>query len=283
MDLQFVRTFQAVVDSGSFVRAAALLNVTQSTVSMRIKALEAGLGQRLFLRGRKGVELTAAGRRFQRHAGTLLRVWRQARQEVALPPGFHAVLAVGSQHSLWDGLLLRWLARLPAAVPGLGLRAESGQPDALIHAVAEGALDLCVLYTPQSRPGLRVELLFEEHLVLVCSEPCDDAVARPDYVLVDWGAEFRAAHSRAHPDREPPALALGLGSLALDVILEQGGAGYLPERLVRPHLGRRLVTVAGAPSFHLPAHLVHAASRREAWFLQALATLRATVAETLAD
>ena len=54
MNVEFARTFLAVVDSGSFIEAANRVYVTQSTVSTRIKALEERLGKVLFERGKGG-------------------------------------------------------------------------------------------------------------------------------------------------------------------------------------------------------------------------------------
>ena len=58
MDIEFARTFLAVVAAGNFVGAAARLHITQSTVSARIQTLESRMGARLFRRGRGGAELT---------------------------------------------------------------------------------------------------------------------------------------------------------------------------------------------------------------------------------
>ena len=78
MDIEVVRTFLAVVETRNFNRAAGLLNVTQSTVSMRIKALEDILGRTVFLRNRSGTSPTAAGGQFHRYASALVRTWEQA-------------------------------------------------------------------------------------------------------------------------------------------------------------------------------------------------------------
>ena len=58
--------------------------------------------------------------------------------------------------------------------------------------LVEGRVDVGVMYTPHSRPGLKVELLLEEELVLVSSDPADAHHPGPDYVYVDWGPEFFA-------------------------------------------------------------------------------------------
>ena len=62
MDITIIRTFLAVVETGSFVSAAAHVHVTQSTVSMRIRALEDQLGVKVFARNKNGASLTKTGR-----------------------------------------------------------------------------------------------------------------------------------------------------------------------------------------------------------------------------
>ncbi|MFH9656932.1 LysR family transcriptional regulator [Streptomyces sp. NPDC017248] len=82
MDLDTVRTFVAVADTGRFQEAAVELAVTQQAVSKRIAALERGLGVRLFTRGARGVGLTIDGQAFLPHARELLRVAERAAASV---------------------------------------------------------------------------------------------------------------------------------------------------------------------------------------------------------
>ena len=70
MDIRQLRTFDAVVQHGSFTAAAASLGYTQSAVSQHIAALEASLGVTLFERRPFG--LTPAARRLAEHAGNIL-------------------------------------------------------------------------------------------------------------------------------------------------------------------------------------------------------------------
>ena len=60
MDVTLAKTFTAIAETGSFKDAADRLNVTQSTVSMRVKALEDVLGRRVFERSKLGARLTPA-------------------------------------------------------------------------------------------------------------------------------------------------------------------------------------------------------------------------------
>jgi DNA-binding transcriptional LysR family regulator len=74
-----VRTFLEVATTGSFSAAANRLHVTQPTVSARIQALEEELDRPLFVRGRAGARLSAAGTQFERYAVTLVQAWQQVR------------------------------------------------------------------------------------------------------------------------------------------------------------------------------------------------------------
>lgn len=78
VDLEAVRTFVAVADTGQFQEAAADLAITQQAVSKRIAVLEKSLGVRLFVRAARGTELTIDGQAFLPHARELLRVAERA-------------------------------------------------------------------------------------------------------------------------------------------------------------------------------------------------------------
>ena len=257
MDIELARTFLAVVETGSFVDAASRVYVTQSTVSMRIKALEEQIGKTLFERSKAGATLTPAGAQFQKHALALVRVWEQARLDIALPPGYQSALTVGSQYSLWDGFLLDWLALIREKAPSIAIRTLAGFSNTLMQRLVEGTLDIGVMYTPQSRPGFEVEMLFEEELILVSSERRSPRGLGKNYIYIDWGPEFQADHSLNYPDLSTPGVYMELGSLGMDYILKNSASGYLPRRLAQPHLdGGELKAVKNAPVFHYPAYVV---------------------------
>jgi len=279
MNVELARTFLAVVETGSFIEAAKRVFVTQSTVSMRIKALEDQLGKPLFERSKAGAVLTPAGTHFHKHALAMVRVWQQARLEVSLPAGYHAALTVGGQYSLWDGFLLDWLARMRARAPELALRTQAAFSDVLMQRLVQGTIDIGVMYTPQSRPGFGVEMLFEEELVLVSSERRPHKPPGKSYIYIDWGPEFQADHSLNFPDLSTPGLYMELGSLSLSYLQHKPASGYFPKRLVMPYIdGGKLKLVPHAPVFHYPAYVVYASnSDRDALDL-ALTTMKKVAA-----
>jgi DNA-binding transcriptional LysR family regulator len=257
MDITLARTFLEVAASGSFVAAAERLFVTQSAVSLRVRRLEEALGRSLFDRSKAGAALTPAGREFERYALSLLRVWEEARQQVALPEGFDATLSIGAQYSLWPRLGFRWLDALRAAAPRLSLRGELGMPDRLTRFLSEGVMQMALMYTPQLRPGLEARQVFEDELVLVAAWPDPGPEVGARYVFIDWGPEFVQAHALRSANPVNPGLTLAMGALATSFVIERGLAAYLPARAVAEYLeSGALRLVPGAPSFPFPAWVV---------------------------
>jgi LysR family transcriptional regulator, flagellar master operon regulator len=258
MDTELARTFLTVVAAGNFVGAAERLHVTQSTISARIHTLESSLGCRLFVRNKGGTTLTPEGRHFQKYASTLVRTVEQARHEIGVAKGFRGALTIGGRFVFWEQFLNRWLPVLLEKAPDISVRAEIALEADLMQGLVEGRLDIAVMYTPQSRPGLKVELLFDERLVLASTDPRGRPEPGPGYVYVDWGPEFFARHSASFPDFFGSALATNTGWIGLQHVLENGGSGYFPIRLVRPHLqSGKLAVVSGAPEFVLSAYVVY--------------------------
>jgi len=274
MDTEQARTFLAVIAAGSFDAASRLLNVTQSTVSARIKALESGLGCRLFTRNKAGAALTPQGRQFQKHASTLVRTAALARQEVGIPHGFKSSLNVAGRFGLWEQFLQDWLPAMHRRVPDVSIRAEIGFDEDIMQGLVEGRTDLGLVYTPQSRPGLAVEALFHEILVLVSDDAHQKNGPQDGYIYVDWGPEFYAKHSAAFAEYEGPALSVNIGWLALQHILRFGGSAYLPLRLVSAYQRRGLYRVENAPTFQVSAYAVYTGEADEGTLDTAMNELR---------
>ncbi|MGQ0834167.1 MAG: LysR family transcriptional regulator [Gammaproteobacteria bacterium] len=280
MDTELARTFLVVVATGSFVEAAHRLHVTQSTVSTRIQRLEETLGAELFVRNKAGTTLTSAGRQFQRHAALLTRTVEQARQEIGIVSGFRATLTLGGRIGLWEDLLLRWLPIFASLAPDVAVRALIGFEDDLMQALIDGRANVGVMYTPQSRPGLTIEPLLEDQLVMISTRADPPREPESDYIYVDWGAEFFAQHSLAFPNFAGAALTVNVGWLGLQRLLARGGTGYFPVRMLREHeLSGRVHRVPGAPEFRLPAYLCFPAKVDSEPLVLALETIRRVAAE----
>jgi DNA-binding transcriptional LysR family regulator len=274
MDIELARTFLEIVATGSFMRAAERLNVGQTTVSARIRALEAQLGRPLFVRNKSGASLTSAGEQFLRYAPTVVQLWQRARYQVAVPPGRQAVLTIGSEISLWQTVLLDWVKWMRRHASDIALRVQVDVPADLIDQVASGVVDVAIMYAPQIRPGLTIDLIAEEELVFVTTDKKGRLLDTLDYVHVDWGPDFTLGHGVTYPDTNPNMI-VNLGPLGLEYILSMGGAGYFRKRMVEPHVAAgRLKIVAKAPKFSYPVYVTHSAATDSPTLKRALTGLR---------
>lgn len=252
MDIDLARTFLEVVRTGSFMAAAERLYVTQTAVTARIRNLEGQLGCRLFVRNRAGARLTADGERFVNHASQLVRTWEAARRELPLPRDAVTLLTLGAEISLWNPFLLNWVSQLRRQFPAVAVRAEVGERRILHEKLEQGTVDAALVHQPDYWPGMQVEELQEEKLILVRAS----SSAEP-YVHVDWGEHFSRQHDAAFPGLASTAVSTDLGPLALQLLLEQGGSGYFRTRVVQPYLDQGLLERdLSAPEFSYPVYLV---------------------------
>jgi LysR family transcriptional regulator, flagellar master operon regulator len=264
MDINLARTFLQVAANGSFILTAQRMHLTQTAVSARIRTLEEQLGRRLFVRNKAGARLTAAGEQFMRHAHALVQVWERARRQIALPAGREAGISLGTELSLWHPFLADWLIWMNKFSPEISIRSEVDMAGRLLDRVQDGTLDLAVLYNPRPRAGLVSELLLEEKLIMVTTDP-DGAVDPERYVYVDWGPQFSNNHEPAHPALSTPPMSISLGPLALTYLLSVGGAGYFRAGTAQPFIADgRLHRVKDSPEFAHSAYVVYATQRDSA-------------------
>jgi len=264
MNIEMLDTFLDLLETRNFHDTAANLEVTQSTVSARIRALEQALGARLFVRGRGGAELTPAGRQFESYATNIRLGWNLARQELALPQGYRGQIRLAMQVSLWDKLVDAWVGELRRRLPETAVHVESDYSKAMIDQIVFGNLDIGVIYTPEYRPELTVEHLFDERFTMVATRACSvEAVQPHEYVFVASSPHFAARHGELLPRLQHAPVSMGLPNMGVDYLRRYGGAAYLPERMSRAPLeAGELHPVADAPVIDQPVYAIHLARHR---------------------
>ncbi|HEV7254666.1 MAG TPA: LysR family transcriptional regulator [Mesorhizobium sp.] len=264
MQLDHIRTFLDLVESRNFNRSADRLGVTQSTVSSRIRSLEEEIGSALFHRGRAGAEPTAAGRRFEPYARSMLLTWSQARHDVRAFNRFEGSLRVAAQVGMTGALLPLWAEALGRTLPRSSIHVESDYSPQMISDLSLGNLDMAVLYAPRFLPEIAYEpLMIEDYLMVSASarelnEVHADAYIRPGYTVV-----IEKAHSETLPELALSRLSTGSVEFAEAMLRRGGGTCYL-----RSDDARRLASdkgpflVRGAPVLQQPVHLAVIARRR---------------------
>lgn len=259
VNLTFLQTFLTVLDTGNLNKAAERLNVTQSTVTARLDALEEALGCELLLRSRRGTRMTRAGFELRPHAELLVNGWAQARRAINLPQGYSGLFSFACEFDLWHDAGKTWLYAAREANPGIAYEARPGRRAEIAAWLGTGITDAAMTHEPISAPGLASRVCVQQEIVQVTSTSLRQASGDwdPNYVYVDLGTDFRRQHALAFPNAKTASITFSTSSWALEHILSFGGSGYLPKGLIQPHLkGKSLRLVKGAPVFKRTLYLV---------------------------
>lgn len=255
MNLLTLKTFLAVVQTGNLNKAADIMNVTQSTVTARLDALDTELGQPLLVRSRKGAQLTKAGFAFQRHAELMVRTWEQGRKAVGLPSGFSGMVSLATHQELWAGLGRRWLELAQQQQPDIAFEAWPGQHTEIDRWLNSGLVDAAITLQPLAGDDIGTCEFYRDRLVLLSSEPRPVLDWDDTYIFVDLGADFRRQHSLAWPADNTARTAFGSSAWALQYLLHNGGSAYLPWRMCEPLVqAGRLHLVRDVPEFSRAVH-----------------------------
>ena len=248
-----LKTFLSIVDNGSLAKAAETLNVTQSTITARLQALEASVGVQLLTRDRSGVQLTERGAQMHRYASAMVNLWQQANQEVA--PSQDTVLTIAISLTLQDGVGSTLIHKL-LDQPSVGLMAHRCSDEAALPGLlTRKHIDACLSMQPISGTGIDTYPWRDQTLCLFGSDPDRPIDADPRYVYVDYGFHYGLEHSLAYSDAGTAKVRTQSPSAAVQILQSRGGSAYLPKEFLAHTDALQLFQLAGAPEFHIPTYL----------------------------
>lgn len=165
MELHQLRYLCAIVDTGSFSRAAEQCNVAQPSLSQQISKLEDELGARLFDRLGRSVRLTEAGRAFVPHARNALHQTEMARNEVrGKRRDGRGRVAVGVIPTIAPYYLPKRLAAFARRFPEASLRVVEETTPLLVEGLRSVAIDLAILSLPLRHREFEIVPLLTEPL-----------------------------------------------------------------------------------------------------------------------
>jgi len=167
LDTDQLRSFLAIVDAGSFTKAAERVHKTQSAVSMHIRRLEEQLGCALFVKQGRGAKLTAEGEGLVDFARRMIQVEAGALAALSRK-GLRGSARLGIPDDYAEAFLAEILSRFNRRHPLVEVSVDCEASQELAAKVSAGALELALV---TDHPGLRdLEVLREEPLVWVASE-----------------------------------------------------------------------------------------------------------------
>jgi DNA-binding transcriptional LysR family regulator len=190
LDTRQLRNLAAVVQEGTFMRAATVLNISQPALSKSIRLLEREVGAKVLERGRHGARPTSYGEAL---------VLRYKRMEVELRGAAHDIdalkglsqghLAIGATRTVASYIVPVAVAALKAAKPNIAVEIVEDRAPKLIQTLKDGLLDIVVgpIYGESVGDELTEEFLFESRLV-VATRPGHPLARRKHITLANLTA-----------------------------------------------------------------------------------------------
>ncbi|WP_342643030.1 LysR substrate-binding domain-containing protein [Rhodoligotrophos ferricapiens] len=267
LDMDLLKTFVAIVETGSFSGAAEEVGRTQSAVSMQMKRLEDLVGRPLFVRdGRKNM-VTRDGEQLLDYARRIIRLSAEALSAIGQPE-LQGIVRLGTPDDYADCLLPEILARFSRTHPLVQVEVECQPSTMLLQNTMSGRLDMSII---SCQPNVMAgEVLRSEPLVWATSARHDVhhqkvvplAVSTPNCAwramatdaLSNWHRPYRIAYASSNSVAIAAAVISGLAVAAIPEFLVRPGMRVLCEADGFPRLGEFQIALLCAPGMQGGPH-----------------------------
>jgi DNA-binding transcriptional LysR family regulator len=265
LDLTSLRSFVTIADVGGVTRAAGVLNLTQSAVSMQIKRLEDVVGAELLDRSARTVALTPLGEQLLSYARRMVALNDEVYGLLTLPQ-FEGEVVLGVPHDIVYPAIPQVLQRFARDYPKVKVRLISSFTRILLEQFGRGECD--AILTTENEVGPTGEVLTELQMVWVGAPNGQAWLRRPLPLAYEQRCIFRqGVQARLDAVGVPWVLAVDSdntrtveASVSADLAVHTVLEGSEPRHMVRiphggalPELARMKVNLYAAPTTRSPA------------------------------
>jgi LysR family transcriptional repressor of citA len=265
MEFQWLNTFITAAECGNFRRTAEILFISQPTVTVHIKLLEAELGVQLFEREGKKVKLTEAGKRYLTHSKRLLEVYQSGLEDLnSFSQGYTSKLTLAISPLIADTILPFVLKSYTKQHPEVEISVKIIESSGIEQAVLREEVDLGLSCLNSNHPDLMCDLLYKDSVVLVAPHDGRDSESAPpldeeevltsNYLLTHNHPGYWDALCRAVKNKYPRVRMMKVSQVHITkrFIVEGLGVSFLPTSTVRRELLEGRLLEVDCHSIHLP-------------------------------
>lgn len=185
MDLKALSYFVTVAEELNISKAARKLNLSQPPLSLQIKNLEEELNTRLFIRGRRQLEITESGRLLYRRAKEILNLAEKAESEVmSMNDGMTGTISLGLVEGLAPDIAGSWFYGFSRIYPKVRFRILDGNSDDLLEKLRSGIISLAVITAPYDQSLLNAFPVGRDNMAAMMSREHPLAKIQGDTVTV---------------------------------------------------------------------------------------------------
>ena len=267
MELLELRAFLAVVNEGSFSRAARRLQRTQPAISLAVRRLEDELGQKLFDRSSNPGSLTEAGKVLRDYAERLIRLTEEAETSVREIDAVRRGRVLIGTNDSGIPVLLPLIAEFQAAYPKILVDVRRIHTRHIPVEVLHGTLDFGFVTFQPTEGRLRDVSLGEDDLVAI-AHPSHPVAKKSKLTVAEWAEQPIIFHNEPSPARErvikiveerKATMNVRLAIPSLDGIklaVEMNlGVGLVPRRCVIGEVRRKQLVAIPVPELRLPRQM----------------------------
>jgi len=252
MDLQVMKYFKTIADTGSFTAAGEQLHYAQSNLSTQIMHLEEELETKLLYRHKRGVSLTSDGKLFYNYVNDILRMVDEAALSLKDMDTARGDLRLGSIEATALNDLPKLIGDYHLKYPAVHISLMTDLNDFFLKPVLDHKLDGAFIEGPIDHPELDEVLLKRERLVLVGSSSekgltAEEILQEKELITFPDGSSFRRRMEKllstkdiSYSDRI--TIFNSLGAMITNIAAGLG-FGYLPESIVNEYIGRDIMTI----------------------------------------
>lgn len=267
LEQEQLNTFLSLTKTKNFTRTAEELNIVQSTVTTRIKSLEEEVGEKLFSRQTRHIEMTQEGRSFYEYAMSITRLMNESGEAVRLKKKYEDRVIFAAVGSVWESPLFKMIKTVKNE--NMAIRMVTDHSLSIIKQMSHDSVDIGFIYTLPVSPDFEAIELYKEEMLLVGGRKTREIHSKElldySYIHYNWGKAFMEWFEQEIENEDMMPWRVDNISLAIN-LLNEGGIGFLPKSIALPYIEQdQLFTVQFTSHREVPKRKVYMVYKKKHW------------------
>lgn len=261
MDLESLKTFLTLSKLKNFTQTANEHFVVQSTVTNRIMELEKELGKKLFIRDKRSVELTEAGKHLISYAKRMIEIESSLTKELNLLNCYSDLIKIGSTNTIYDCYLEPILTHFIKKHPNIAVKVLVDHSSTLFQMLQDSTVDIIFTYLPFHHNGYHCISFKQDSLTLVTNPIhteftfgiLKENLPSIPYLYCDFVFEEGYGFVRdLFPSHYTFPFEIDRSTKLIHYLLEGIGYSFLPKSLITPYLNNHQLIEIPLLDFNAP-------------------------------
>ncbi|WP_313163409.1 LysR family transcriptional regulator [Sedimentibacter sp.] len=258
MNIEYLKTFVLLAETGSFSKTAKEQILVQSTVSSRISELEREVGQKLFVRNKNYSELTLAGKALFEYAEKIISLESRAITQANLAGDYSERLIIGTVYSLYDSHLCNFIPSFMEENEDVSIRVVFGHSRKIISGLSNGSIDIGYSHNPYRHPGYVCTLFNEDDVLFVTGSqnkqfaqgvPVSKIKELPVYYS---NFLYSTTHNWIFPKNKLFRLDIDIASKIIPFLKTGESYTFLPRKIIEPEINNGSVIEIPVSNGNIP-------------------------------